>query len=90
MPERRFATEDTEITEEEWRGDAEKWTSPPCLFVSRGNKGVKGEVASGRWLVASRRRADERVGLVVGVPDGIPGRAEMIQEQRPRSITGEA
>jgi len=34
--------------------------------------------------------AGEGLGRVVCVPDGAPGRPEMAQEQRPRSITGEA
>lgn len=34
--------------------------------------------------------AGEGLGRVVCVPDGVPGRPEMAQEQRPCSITDEA
>ncbi len=56
----------------------------------RGNKGVRGEVASGWWRVASKRREGEGVGRDVWVPVAVPGRSEMVQEERPLSIAGGA
>src|SRR5271157_1080774 len=79
---------------------------PPCFCVCRGNKGVTGEwlASRGNKGVSWRKSEEEaksvrpfaRIALGKGagrevcVPDGVPGRSEMAQEQRPLSITNGA
>ena len=78
---KRRATEDTAGTDDGRTTSERRYLPPTCFCVSRGNKGVTGEFRG--------CRGNKGVRGFFGADEGVE-KLDMAQEQRPRSITGEA